>query len=310
MGLHVVVGAGPVGSAAALCLAQQGHRVRVITRRGTGPDHPDIEPIAADARDAGRLAELARGADGLYNCANPAYHRWPTDWPPIAAALLQAAQRCDAVLVTMSNLYGYGPVARPMTEDLPLAATTVKGRIRAQMWRDVQAAGQAGLLRATEARASDFVGAEAQSIFTQLIAAAVLRGRTGLIPAALDLPHTLTYVGDAGRFLATLGTDPRSVGRAWHVPSPPPTTLREAARRLAELAGAPEPRLRRAPGAALRLIGVVNPEARELVELRYQFERPFVLDASAAEATFGFMPTSLDQALLTMVPAQRRAVAT
>lgn len=46
----------------------------------------------------------------IYNCVNPAYHRWATDWPPIAAALLDAAERADALLVTMGNLYGYGPV--------------------------------------------------------------------------------------------------------------------------------------------------------------------------------------------------------
>jgi len=61
-------------------------------------------------------------------------------WPPIANALLVAAERSGAVLATTSNLYGYGPVSAPMTEATPLAATGTKGRVRVQMWRDALAA--------------------------------------------------------------------------------------------------------------------------------------------------------------------------
>src|SRR5262244_576834 len=106
MALHVIVGAGPIGSATAEQLIQDGHQVRVITRSGSGPD--GVERVAADATDSGRLTELTRGAAALYNCANPLYHRWPIDWPPLANALLQAATRSGAVLVAMGNLYGYG----------------------------------------------------------------------------------------------------------------------------------------------------------------------------------------------------------
>ena len=58
--------------------------------------HPDIERIAADASDAERLSALAEGAVAIYNCVNPLYHRWLTDWPPIAAALRTAAERSGA----------------------------------------------------------------------------------------------------------------------------------------------------------------------------------------------------------------------
>lgn len=302
MSLHVIVGAGPIGTATAQELVEQGHRVRVVTRRGTGPERPGIERVAADAAGPSRLTELTQGAAALYNCANPPYHRWPQEWPPLAAALLAAAERTGAVLVTMSNLYGYGPVDRPMTEDLPLAATTVKGRIRAQMWRDARAAYEAGRVRATEARASDFIGAGALSLFNDMVAPAVLTGKAALAPANFDLPHSVTFTGDVGRTLAVLGTDERAWGSAWHVPTAPATTLRDLAGRLAWIAGAPRPRLRRMPGPVLRLGGLFSPVAREFVEMRYQFQRPFVLDSSAAAATFGLKPTDLDDALRTMVP--------
>ncbi|HEY5449989.1 MAG TPA: FAD-dependent monooxygenase, partial [Polyangia bacterium] len=121
MSLHVIVGAGPVGTSVARLLAERGERVRIVSRRGGGPQHPAIELVAADATQADRLAELARDAVALYNCANPLYHRWLTDWPPLAAALLTAAERSGPVLAVASNLYGYGPVDGPITDTTPLA---------------------------------------------------------------------------------------------------------------------------------------------------------------------------------------------
>ena len=148
MALHVIVGAGPVGTATATLLADQGERVRVVTRSGSGPAHPAIELVAADATDADRLSSLAEGAAALYNCANPQYHRWLTDWPPLASALLTAAERSGAVLAAVNNLYGYGEVDWPITDATPLAAAHPKLRVRADMWREALAAHRAGRRRA------------------------------------------------------------------------------------------------------------------------------------------------------------------
>src|SRR3974390_3439691 len=158
MGTHVVIGAGPVGSETALTVAGEGHQVTVVTRSGSGPDHPGVRRIRADASDRSALAAAAGRADVLYNCVNPPYDRWPELWPPLAASILSVAADLGAVLVTMGNLYGYGPVDHPMTERDPLASTGTKGRIRAAMWEDLLAAHRAGRIRATEARASDFFG--------------------------------------------------------------------------------------------------------------------------------------------------------
>jgi nucleoside-diphosphate-sugar epimerase len=299
MGLHVIVGAGPVGSGAATLLRDRGERVRMVTRRGTGIE--GVEAVATDASDASRLAELTAGADAIYNCANPPYHRWAVEWPPIAAALLTAAQRSVAVLATTSNLYGYGPVDGAMTERTPLAATGVKGRVRAQMWRDALAAHEAGRVRATEVRASDFVGYGAKTLFADLVLPAVLAGRPVWVPADLDAPHSYTYLGDVARLLVTVATDERGWGRPWHVPSAPARSLRAMAAEAARLADTPAPRLRRAPYPALWAAGVFAPTIREVREVHYQFARPFVLDASDATRTFGLSPTPLADALREMV---------
>ena len=168
MSLYVIVGAGATGSAAARLLADAGEQVRLVTRRGSGPAHDRIDRVTADATDTARLIELTRGAAALLNCAMPAYDRWPSEFPPLAASLLAAAERGGADYVMLGNTYGYGPVDGPATEDLPMAPTSVKGRVRAQMWHDAHAAHEEGRVRVTEVRAGAFLGAGAYSPFTSI----------------------------------------------------------------------------------------------------------------------------------------------
>ena len=151
-----------------------------------------------------------------------------------------------------------------------------------------------------EVRASDFVGPRGKSIFNEMVLPKVRAGRVAHAPVNFDVPHSLTYTVDAGRTLATVGTDERAWGRAGHEPTAPAITLRAAAHRFATLTGAPAPRLREMSGALLRFGGLFDPGARAFVEMRYQFLRPFVLDASETEQAFGLKPTDLDDALRSM----------
>jgi nucleoside-diphosphate-sugar epimerase len=297
METHLIVGAGPVGSATALLLAEDGDRVLLVSRSGSGPDHPGIEKVAADAAGRATMLRLSVGATAIYDCANPAYHRWPTDWPPIASSLLQAAKECNGVLVTMSNLYAYGPVDHPMSEEDELAATGTKGRVRANMWAEARAAYDAGQVRATEARASDFFGpGETSSHFARMIPR-VLAGKTVRVFGDPGAPHSWTYIPDVARTLVTLARDERAWGRPWHVPTNPPISQREAVAALASLTGVPVPPVRSIPGWVVGAGGLVSPLLRELREILYQFERPFVLDSTAISETFGLQPTRMHEAL-------------
>jgi nucleoside-diphosphate-sugar epimerase len=290
MALHVIVGYGAVGRAAASLLAEQGHEVRVITRSG-GPADAEVRHVSLDAADAAALTGAARGAAVLYNCASPAYHRWATDWPPLAASLLTAAERTGAVLATVSNLYGYGPVPGPMTEATPLRAQGKKGRVRAQMWLDALAAHESGRIRATEIRASDYIGLGSQSPLGDRVVPRLLAGRKVAVLGSADAPHSWSYVGDVARLLVTVGSDPRAWGRPWHVPTSAPRTQREAIADMARIAGAGPVTVSVLPESMLKLAGLFNPVLRELPEVAYQMQRPFIIDSSAAQATFGLRPT-------------------
>ena len=307
----LVIGAGVIGSQVARMLAERGDRVTVVSRRGPGPAGGShvaadaaamVRRVAADAADAAAMARLAEGAAVIYNCVNPPYHRWPADWPPIAASVLGAAERNGAVLVTLSNLYGYGPAAHslgvgaydaahPMTEATPLAATGRKGRVRARVWQDALAAHQAGRVRAAEVRAADFVGPGAESALGERILGRVRRGKSVSVLGHADRAHTWSFTEDVAQMLVVAGTDPRAWGQAWHVPSNEPRSQRQAIDDFARAAGVGGVRVGTFPPVLMRGLGLVWPLMRELRETEYQFRDDFVMDSSAAQATFGLKPT-------------------
>lgn len=292
-GLHVIVGAGAIGTATARELAARGARVRVVTRRGGAPALDAVEAVAADASDRERLTELCRGAAALYNCANPPYHRWAEEWPPIASSLLATAEATGARLVTLSNLYMYAPSSRPLAEGDPLTTTLAKGLVRAAMTEAAMEANAAGRVEATEARASDFVGPGLtdQGLLGERVVPRLLAGRSLLLVGDAGAAHSWSYTADVAHTLVTLATSPLAPGRVWHVPSAEPASQREMVTALAQAAGVEVPPIRSLPGTALVALGLVSTQLRELARIRYQWTRPFTVDSSAAQAELGLTPT-------------------
>jgi nucleoside-diphosphate-sugar epimerase len=298
-GLHVVLGTGQVGRALAACLSGRGLAVRAVSRHRPAGLADGIDWRAADAADPDAATDAAKGAAVVYQCLNAPFPQWPELFPPLQRGALAAAERAGALLVTLENLYGYGPAGgKPMTEDLPLAATTVKGRTRAAMTGELLAAAAAGRVRIAIGRASDFFGAGVTegSTLGRRVFANALAGRRADFIGNPELPHTYSYVPDIAAGLATLGTDPRAVGEVWHLPGPQTVTTRALLDLVAGEVGHPVA-IRSVPKLAVRALGLVNPMMRALAEMAYEFDEPFILDTTRYEATFGGAATPLGAAV-------------
>ncbi|MFI8090356.1 NAD-dependent epimerase/dehydratase family protein [Streptomyces sp. NPDC086080] len=307
----VVVGLGPAGAATARLLDEKGHSVRTVARSDRNRES-GIEHLALDATDSEALIAATKGATAIYSCAAPPYTRWASDWPPLASALCAAAEASGAVLVMLGNLYGYGPVDGPLTEDLPLAATDTKGRVRAAVWEQARHLHEQGRIRAVEVRASDFFGPGVTDggHLAARVVPRLLRGKPVSVLGDPDAPHSWTYLPDVARALVEVAGQERAWGRAWHVPTQPALSSREMVGLLAARAGAGPVAVRRVPPAVLAAASVFSPMIRELRDIRYQFDRPFVVDSSACEAAFALRPTPVDEQVAATVDWWRDRLAT
>jgi nucleoside-diphosphate-sugar epimerase len=239
---HLIVGAGPVGRHLAHQLAERGSEVVVVTRSGTDTGIAGVQHLRLDASDREALSAAADGASVLYNCANPPdYTTWEKVWPPLASALLVAAERSGAVYAITGTLYPYGPVDGPITESLPDAATDHKGVLRAMMWADAKALHEAGRIRTLEVRGSDYVGTGVGvngHVSRQV--PGLLQGKRAWVLGRKDQPHTFTDVRDAARLLVAAAGDPSAHGRIWHVPSNAPRTQEQVLTDVMSAVGRPQ----------------------------------------------------------------------
>jgi nucleoside-diphosphate-sugar epimerase len=296
--LHVVLGAsGGVGGAVVRELAGHGRRVRAVSRGGRGEASAGVEWAAADVGRPEQARAACAGAAVVFFCANPPYERWARDFPPLLDGAIAGASAAGARLVFADNLYVYAPTPHPLTEDLPWEPVTRKGRVRKRMDETLMAAHRAGTVRAAIGRASDYYGpggpnsAVGERFFGQLLA-----GRPVQWLGRLDVPHTLAFIDDFARGLVTLGEREEALGQVWHIPAAEPLTGRQFITLAAEEAGV-APRMASVGPLALRLAGLFLSPAREMVEMRYEFEEPYLVDAGKFARAFGGTPTPHREAL-------------
>jgi len=297
--LHVVFGTGAVGMSAMDELIRRGsRRVRMVNRSGRARVPHGVEVVGGDATDEVFARVASEGASVVYNALNPPYNKWPELFPRLQAGVLEGAAAAGAKLVAMENLYMYGPTdGRPITEDLPYAPNTRKGRVRAMMSKELMEAHRGGRVRVAIGRASDFFGPRvlASAAGEQVFGRAV-EGKSAQVAGDPDQPHTYTYVPDIGKGLVILGEREEALGQAWHLPSPETVTTRQFVEMIFEEVGKPA-RVQAAPKIVLRALGLFNPAIRETIEMLYEFEEPFVVDDSRFEREFGEQATPLMEAI-------------
>jgi nucleoside-diphosphate-sugar epimerase len=306
----IVLGAsGAIGSHVVDALVTQGRKVRAVTRTPVA-DRPGVEQATADLRDPAQLRAALDGATAVVHAAQPAYTRWAQEFPSLTSAIADAAGAAGARLVLADNLYSYGPVDGPLTEDLPPAATDTKGRVRAAMARDLLDRHDRGELEVVIGRASDYYGPRGvNSTAGATLFGPALTGKPIRMIGSADQPHTWHHLPDVGRALARLIEDPEASGRVWHLPAAPPLTQRELATAVAHAAGR-EPKISVLPGFLHRTLALGHPMLRELWGTRYQFTAPFVVDDSRFRTRFpDLMPTPHTEAIAATVAWFRTQVA-
>ena len=294
--LYVVTGAGPVGWTVAEQLAGQGKRVRVLTRSGSGPEHPLVERLTADVQDASQVRDAFAGATAVFHCIHGSSYTadaWRAELPRAEQTVLAAAAQAGAVVVFPESLYSYSEPDRPMTEAGPRTAQGGKRGVRTELLR----ARDASPANTVSVVAGDFFGPRVRNSHGgERMVSPVLAGKKLWVIGSTDQPHSFTYVPDLAAAMIHAAQTPALWNKVWHAPTGPAVTQRQLATAFTEAGGVAAPRLGAIPGWALRAMGIFSKDLRELAETLYQFDRPFVMDSAASQAALGLRPTPLPEA--------------
>jgi len=286
--LHVVFGAsGGAGKAIVRELVARGLPVRAVNRSGDAAVPEGVECVAADATDITSMKSAGKGASVIYHAVNVPYPQWQEILPPTMDNFITTAEVENARLVYVDNLYMYGRVNEPMSESTPVNPCSRKGQLRADLAATLLEAHEQGRVQAVIARGSDFYGPGVLNAgLGEMVLAPALLGKTANAVGDLDMPHTYTYIDDFARGVATLGTRDEALGQVWHTPNAEALSTRQMLNMVYSEAGQ-SPNYRSAPGLLLTGMGLFNPMIRELKEMIYQFEIPFIVDNSNYDRVFG-----------------------
>lgn len=290
---YVVLGAaGSIGNAVVRVAASRGHSVRAVARHPESiPDlPPGVERYQADALDRTETITACKGADVIVHAVNAPYQNWVAVVPQVAANARDAAEATRAILAFPGNVYPCGiPQTTPILESHPLAATTVKGRLRAEIERDYTTAHDAGRIRLVLPRYPDFYGPNVLNALIAPIFDGAISGKGCRWPIDADLPHQFIFVDDAATAMIRMVETPAAHGVPVHIPGPGPIPPREFVR-LAYTEGGNPVKLSVFGRGAWRVAGTFNPEIRGALEMAYLFETPVVLGGSRYDSLLGEAP--------------------
>src|SRR6185369_5548141 len=306
--MTTILGAGgPIGNELAKILASTNQRFRLVSRKPTPVAGAEV--LAADLADREQCIQAVAGSRVVHLLVGLKYDLrvWQELWPRIMANTIEACKRAQASLVFFDNVYMYGKVNGPMTEETPYAPCSKKGQIRAEIATTLMNEVKAGSLNAMIARSADFYGPETQNgVPNVLVFEPLSKGSKASWLVNAAVPHSLTFTLDAAHGLALLANRDSAWNQVWHLPTAPaPPTGKEFIEMAAKEFGvAPKYRVLSRP--MLRVAGWFNLLVRESYEMLYQSDSPYLFDSTKFANDFGFAGTPYPEGIRIAADSYKR----
>ena len=298
--MHTILGAGgSIATALTNVLTENEQTVRLISRRPVATNSPLVSWQQGDLLDAQRVTEVTKGAEIIYLCAGLKYDAkvWQEQWPIIMDNVIAAARAHDARLLFFDNIYMYGLVDGPITEETAYCPVSEKGKVRAEIADTLMAEVGAGRLRAGIARAPDFYGITGDNSFLDsMVLHKFAKGERAMWVGKTDKLHNFIYVPDAARAMYILAQHPESDNQVWHLPTPVPITGDAMLALAAEAYGVPNKHFT-INKFLLRTVGLFDPVVQGTVEMYYQYDHDYRFNSDKFEQKFGVQPTPYRDAL-------------
>jgi nucleoside-diphosphate-sugar epimerase len=268
------------------------------------------ETVAANLTDTVQAIDAVAGSKIVYLLVGLKYdHKlWQEMWPRIMSNTIEACKRAGAKLIFFDNVYMYGKLNGPMTEETPFNPCSRKGEVRAKIATAFINEWKAGALTGMIARSADFYGPDARTGIPNVLFFEPLSKKQKASWLVNDsVPHSFTYTPDAAQSLVQLAERESAWNQTWHVPTTPqPPTGKEFVRLVAKEFGAPvNYRVLNRP--MIRIAGWFHPPVAETYEMLYQYDSPYLFDSSKFASEFGFAGTPYADGIRTTATSYKTA---
>jgi len=290
-----ILGAGgDIGNKVVKLLAAANQPFRIVARN-PGFTPGATETVAADITDLEQTIRAVAGSSVVHLVIGLKYdHKvWLEMWPRIINNTIEACKRSGAKLIFFDNVYMYGKVNGPMTEETPFNPCSRKGEVRAKVATSLIDSWKSGALTGMIARAADFYGPDTRNGMANILVMESFSKRKKASWLVNDsVPHSYTYTPDAAQALLQLAESATAWNQTWHLPTAPnPLTGREFVTLAAtEFGVAPKYRVLSRP--MLRLVGLFNASVAESYEMLYQNDSPYLFNSGKFAREFGITGTS------------------
>jgi nucleoside-diphosphate-sugar epimerase len=194
------------------------------------------------------------------------------------ANVIAAAKAAGAAILFPGNVYGLGrTTGRPVDESAPMRPCSRKGLLRVELENALRVAAAEGA-RVLIVRAGDFFGPSVRNGMVDPLFGLAAKGKAMQTFGRLEVPHQWAYMPDLARAAVDLMAGARAAFEVVHYAGIVADPARAMCEAIARAAGQPDLKARVMPWWLLRLAGIFDPVARELIELGYLWDESLILD--------------------------------
>ena len=289
--MQTILGAGgPIGIDLAKALKNNGHSNIRLVSRNTKKVNDSDELFPADLTNRQQVLDAIKDSEIVYVTKGFPYQLkvWQALWPPFIKNVIDGCEQHKAKLVFFDNVYIYDKDEIPhQTEESKINPPSEKGKVRANVSKQITDAYKSGRIGALIARSADFYGplGTDRSVLMSLVYNAIKSGRGPNWLKAMDMPHSFTYTPDAAKAVAILGNKPEAYNQVWHLPTHRGLTGEEWISLVSETMGKKK-KGSVMPKFMMTVLGWFIPEMREFPEMLYQYDQEYFFDSSKFEQAF------------------------
>lgn len=291
---------GIIGTELAKALTAYTGQLRLVSRNPQKVNATD-ELFPADLLNAEQTSAAVKGSDIVYLAAGLVYNYkiWQQQWPVVMQNVIEACKQHNAKLVFFDNIYMYGPVQGIMTEETPFNATSKKGKVRAAIATMLLNEIKAGTLKAMICRAPEFYGpGKTLSGVNAMVFDNIRKGKKAQWLVSDERKRTFIYTPDAAKATALLGNSPDTWNQTWHLPCDDSMINGKQFMKMISDAFRKEIKYSILSKWMVKVGGLFNPLAKEVVELLYQYDQDYVFSSDKFKKAFpSFAITSYQQGI-------------